>query len=82
MNIEPRPTWWDRAGCNGLPTAWWFPDLGVGARKARSICNTCPVQAICLQAALDRHEQHGVWGGVNFGRRRRRVARDVLEALT
>ncbi len=36
------------------------------AATARNICRSCPYQPACLEGAITRDEQHGVWGGVNF----------------
>jgi WhiB family transcriptional regulator, redox-sensing transcriptional regulator len=41
---------------------------------ARQICRDCPVQALCLEYALDNRIDHGVWGGASE-RERRRIAR-------
>ena len=46
-------------------------------RQAKSICQKCPVQLQCLDAALENDERHGIWGGINFGTSRSR-ARDQL----
>ena len=35
-----------------------------GARQA--LCQDCPVQALCLDGALERREPWGVWGGELF----------------
>ena len=31
--------------------------------EAKAVCRACPVRAECLEAALQRHETHGIWGG-------------------
>jgi WhiB family redox-sensing transcriptional regulator len=48
---------------------------------ARAICATCPVQRQCLDAAVDRHEQNGIWAGaggdlLRLFRRARRASPD------
>ena len=40
-------------------------DLGDIAR-AKGICTDCPVLAPCLEAAIERREPWGVWGGQLF----------------
>jgi WhiB family redox-sensing transcriptional regulator len=55
--------WADRAACKGL-TELFFPEHGEPADEARKVCQTCPVQAECLEAGM--WEQHGVWGGTNY----------------
>ena len=37
---------------------------------AKRICGGCEVREECLSAALERHESHGVWGGLNELERR------------
>jgi WhiB family redox-sensing transcriptional regulator len=34
--------------------------------QAQSICMECTVRLDCLEGALERHEDWGVWGGVIF----------------
>jgi WhiB family redox-sensing transcriptional regulator len=59
---------WKLSGlCRQSDPALWFPEANdSGAtRKARGICSRCPVQPRCLEYALDRNEQFGVWGGTS-----------------
>jgi WhiB family redox-sensing transcriptional regulator len=72
----------------------WFPQndgdgppvmVGVGgysmnqAKTPKRICNDiCPVRDECLQEAIERREQHGIWGGMTTSERnafRRRMER-------
>ena len=92
MSTGPRPLV-DRlpltaGACRGLPLEWWFPSLDEdggdnhGAR-AKLVCASCPVRTACLLGALDRNEEHGIWGGAGEARRRalrRARAVDDLEA--
>lgn len=61
----------------------WFPDH-AGARtviaRAKQICQQCPVQPQCLDDALARNENQGVWGGVHFGQTRASV-RDEMRVM-
>ncbi|MER5950199.1 WhiB family transcriptional regulator [Streptomyces sp. NPDC001904] len=67
--------------CKGEDPDLFFP-VGDGTRalfqaaEAKVICRTCPLQATCLEGALQRGEEHGVWGGTDERDRRamRRVA--------
>lgn len=73
-----------RGGCIGAPDPdAWFPDeptptgdpltdlveRGVHEEQARTLCDGCPVRALCLELALheernlQRSEIHGVRGG-------------------
>lgn len=61
--------WWSAAMCNtgtsGL-TAMFFSDELADIAAAKRICVSCPVLTQCLEGALERREQHGVWGGQLF----------------
>ena len=67
--------WLERAACDGLDPAIFFPDKsGQGnlqASKARKVCNMCPVQEECLKYALDNNEKWGIWGGKTEKERRK-----------
>ena len=51
------------------PEVFFHPEGETGrARRdrvaeAKKVCLTCPVRALCLDYALERREQFGVWGG-------------------
>ena len=57
-------------------------------RRAKAICQTCPVQDSCLEGAVTRREPWGVWGGQLFAngkilavkRRRGRPPKDPVLA--
>lgn len=53
----------------------WFPEPGgeglMVSRQARAVCNSCEVQAECLQWALDYAEPYGIWGGLTEIERRK-----------
>ncbi|WP_457623151.1 WhiB family transcriptional regulator [Nocardioides secundeburneus] len=44
----------------------WFAELPADVEFAKDLCQTCPVQQLCLGGALDRREPWGVWGGELF----------------
>lgn len=49
----------------------------VERRHARDACFTeCKVRTLCLQKALDDHEQYGIWGGY-FPEQRRALEREI-----
>ncbi len=62
--------WRDLALCAEVDPELFFPDKGESSRPAKRVCASCPVRAECLQDALDRHEQFGVWGGLTERERR------------
>lgn len=44
----------------------WFPRHPVPRARVIRICNNCPFQPQCAQAALDLAETDGVWAGVQL----------------
>jgi WhiB family redox-sensing transcriptional regulator len=46
----------------------WFAEAPAALERAKAFCRECPLQAACLQGALDRREPWGVWGGEIFER--------------
>jgi WhiB family transcriptional regulator, redox-sensing transcriptional regulator len=63
--------WMAQGGCRDVPPETMFPSDSVGVRIACQVCARCPVQALCLDYALDNHIDHGVWGGTSERQRRR-----------
>ena len=62
------PEWYSDAACNTvvhpeLDADEWFPERGSSTKKAKEICNKCPVIEPCLEQALERGERFGIWGG-------------------
>lgn len=55
--------WQDDAACRDVGGDAWFPEQRVTAPMAKAICEGCPVRNECLEDALARHDQHGIWGG-------------------
>ena len=67
------PDWKPQAACRRHPHAWWYPpdpargnERRAWVTRAQIICRTCPAIQACAQAALDGHEHHGVWAGVDI----------------
>lgn len=58
--------WTRHAECAKPGAPGMFPngldDVGINA--AKDTCALCPVSDYCLREALERGEQHGVWGGL------------------
>ena len=48
----------------------------IERRQARDACFTCPVRLACLDLALAKREQYGVWGGY-FPEQRRAIEREL-----
>ena len=61
--------WTARAACadtSGQLTRLFFSDELPDIAAAKRICADCPVLTECLEAAVTRNEQFGVWGGQLF----------------
>jgi WhiB family redox-sensing transcriptional regulator len=72
-----------RAACADEDPELFFP-IGDGGpallqeEEAKAVCRRCPLIKSCLQNALERNEDAGVWGGMSEKERRslkRRAAR-------
>ena len=48
--------------CSSDPELW-FAEQPDRLEQAKAWCGGCPVRRACLEAALDRGEPWGVWGG-------------------
>lgn len=67
-------SWYERAGCRGLPSNLFFLDCErqdantykAKLRATQSICAQCEVLSKCFKQALALDERYGVWGGVDF----------------
>jgi hypothetical protein len=44
-------------------TALFFSEQLDDILRAKAFCRACPVREACRDAALERHEPWGVWGG-------------------
>lgn len=70
---KPRPElllgprgWEHAAACRDMPTASFFTDDVDEISAAKRICLRCEVRSECLDAAVARREQYGIWGGHLF----------------
>ena len=76
IDLDMVPEWHEDAACASHETDYWFADgRGSEARAATAtaiaICESCPVQPLCLADALKRREEYGIWGGTTPPQRRR-----------
>lgn len=71
--------WQERALCAQTDPESFFPEKGGSTREAKRTCSRCEVRAECLDAALERDERFGIWGGLSE-RDRRKLTR--LQATT
>jgi WhiB family redox-sensing transcriptional regulator len=70
LPVETQP-WYEQAACLDKDADCFFPEKGGSTRAAKRICQTCSVQAECLDYALDNDERFGIWGGLSERERRR-----------
>jgi WhiB family redox-sensing transcriptional regulator len=52
--------------CHVADPELWFAETPQGVEDAKARCRQCPLQAVCLEGALERREPWGVWGGELF----------------
>lgn len=65
-------SWRDRALCRQSYPENYFPLDGERAQSrkyARRVCAGCPVQAECLEFALESDSRFGIWGGMSEAER-------------
>ena len=78
MAVESHPLAWQDGtqACLGVRSTLFFQD-GRGdstwARRAKELCQTCPLIEPCREYAITYDEHFGVWGGMS--ERQRRVER-------
>ncbi|MEU9189492.1 WhiB family transcriptional regulator [Streptomyces sp. NPDC048484] len=73
-----------RALCANEDPELFFPIGDTGPAllqedEAKAVCRRCPLMESCLQGALERNENYGVFGGLSAKERRslkRRAARN------
>lgn len=73
---------WAACAKPGSPNMYPHDQDHRGIEAARAVCATCPVLTECLTAAVERGEQHGMWGGLTAGERsqlHRRAVRNKLD---
>jgi WhiB family redox-sensing transcriptional regulator len=79
LGLRPYDRWWLRAACGPRDADLFFPEPGSLSRKewrrreqaAKQVCAVCPVRPSCLEEALLKPEEYGVWGGMTADERAR-----------
>ena len=62
--------WQVQAACTGQAELFFSETRKSVARKAKAICEKCPVQVACLEYAIAKDEV-GIWGGKTTNERRK-----------
>ncbi|MBQ1109357.1 WhiB family transcriptional regulator [Streptomyces sp. 404i] len=67
--------WRLHAACREEDPDLFFPIGSTGPavvqiEEAKAVCRTCPVQAACLEWALENKQDSGIWGGLSENERR------------
>lgn len=70
-DLAESTAWQEEALCAQTDPEAFFPERGASPRQAKKVCAQCPVQAECLDFALEHNETFGVWGGLTEKERRR-----------
>jgi WhiB family transcriptional regulator, redox-sensing transcriptional regulator len=80
--------WLALGACRDEDPDLFFPIGSAGpaiaqVAAAKAVCARCDVRAACLRFALEKEQDHGVWGGMTEDERRaiRRARRDHPEQL-
>lgn len=68
MQLLQRVT--DQGECAGNTTVDFFANDENEIRRAKLICDRCPIQELCLNYSL-HFERYGIWGGVKEGERKK-----------
>lgn len=74
-----RVDWRGDAACIGVDPMIFFPERGKTTRKAKQICDGCPVKVECGEFAVTGDACSGVWGGMSETERReiRKKSREI-----
>ena len=59
------PAWTAQALCAQVDPELFFPPIGANGTAAKRVCMKCPVRIECLQEALERDEEYGIFGGLS-----------------
>lgn len=70
MSKDVSEEWRDGALCATVDPQLFFPETTEEAKVAKQLCRTCDVVEQCLQYALAKDEQYGIWGAKSPNERR------------
>lgn len=86
INPDDEIRWQDKALCPQVDPEIFFPEKGGSTKDAKRVCMMCEVRAECLQAAFDKDERFGIFGGFSERERRRfirsgRTAQEIVDTV-
>tara|TARA_R110001606_G_scaffold317154_1_gene463940 strand:- start:5564 stop:5860 length:297 start_codon:yes stop_codon:yes gene_type:complete len=55
--------WHKEALCAQTDPEVFYPEGNTTTKQAKAICKICTVSSECLEYALKRKEDYGIWGG-------------------
>lgn len=64
LSFPRRPGWHRLAACATVPSSVFFSATVRATARARRVCASCEVRQRCLDDALRRRDEHGIWGGL------------------
>jgi WhiB family transcriptional regulator, redox-sensing transcriptional regulator len=73
------PEWQLEAACASTNLDIFYSAEHADMREAIGLCRRCPVRRPCLEAAVERGEWFGVWGGTTERERRRLIRRRMAQ---
>lgn len=62
--------WRARADCRYVDPELFFRDDADSRETAKAVCAGCPVRDACLDWAVERRVEHGVWAGTSWHERK------------
>jgi WhiB family redox-sensing transcriptional regulator len=74
LRLSPRHAWRLQALCREVDPEMFFPEAGRPAAdgsEAKKICGACDVREACLNWALEKRIDFGIYGGTTGDERRR-----------
>jgi WhiB family transcriptional regulator, redox-sensing transcriptional regulator len=80
LTAAAETAWQADADCRQVDAEVFFPEKGLSNAEAKLICMGCEARVECLEWALAKDEQHGVWGGLSRRDRVKLKARRNREA--
>lgn len=69
-SLRNNRAWAQLASCKDMDIGIFYVEQGAAVTEAKAVCANCPVSEACLEYALSRNDNDGVWGGTTRSQRR------------